>query len=362
MRYLPLVCSLVAFSCSSSEVGLELDSATLDARLSDLRSMEQRRTDVGGDAGPEPTPPAALVRYLTGDEADAEPVAKLGGELLLAGGGRDVDAAMKRWLAGARGGDVVVLRTSGSDGYNSYLYSELGAKVDSVETLLPTTRALADHPYVRWRLERAEAIFIAGGDQSSYLAAWAGTGVEAGLAAAAARGTPIGGTSAGLAILGQFVFSAAQGTVTSAEALANPYRQDVTLERDFLALPRLAGWITDTHFAERDRMGRLVTFLARLAQDGWASAPLGLGVDEESALLVDAAGQGTVYGSGKGAYVVRSTGAPTTCKAGSPLTHTALELVVLRSGDTVQLPGGATASSASPLGVTAGALSPTDPY
>jgi cyanophycinase len=49
----------------------------------------------------------------------------------------------------------------------------------------------------------------------------------------------------------------------SAQALADPYHRNITLDRDFLVLPFMAGLITDQHFVERDRMGRTLTFMAR---------------------------------------------------------------------------------------------------
>jgi cyanophycinase-like exopeptidase len=86
--------------------------------------------------------------------------------------------------------------------------------------------------------------------------------------------------------------------VYSDEALEDPYNQYMTMERDFLAFPPLEGVITDTHFFERDRMGRLVAFVARPIADGWSSSMVGLGVEERTALVIDAAGTGTVPGSG----------------------------------------------------------------
>jgi hypothetical protein len=58
----------------------------------------------------------------------------------------------------------------------------------------------------------------------------------------------------------------------------------------FITLPRLANTITDTHFAQRDRLGRLLAFVARLAKDHHTAAITGLGVDQDSALLLDADG------------------------------------------------------------------------
>ena len=55
------------------------------------------------------------------------------GGVCLMGGASEDDNAMKWFLQRANGGDVLVLRTSGSNGYNSYLYSGLGILVNSVE-------------------------------------------------------------------------------------------------------------------------------------------------------------------------------------------------------------------------------------
>ena len=235
-------------------------NADLDA------SADAGANDMGDDQ--EPAPPAALQRWLVGDHADAM-VAPLGPAFILMGGGPDVDEAFHWWKPYHAGGDVVVLRASGADGYNDYLHREIG-DVDSVETLLVDTRELADSEYVAWRVERAEAIFIAGGDQSKYLSQWRDTALQGALERALQRGAAIGGTSAGCAILGGFIYAANEGTIYSDEALADPYDMRLTLEREFLTTTRLVDVITDTHFYERDRLGRLIAFVARLREDGWS--------------------------------------------------------------------------------------------
>ena len=105
---------------------------------------------------------------------------------------------------------------------------------------------------------------------------------------------PIGGTSAGTAILGEFVYSAQRKSVTSAAALADPFSRDITLDRDFLVLPHMAGLITDQHLIERDRLGRTLTFMARLVIDGWTTDPRAIAIDRETAVLVNASGRATV--------------------------------------------------------------------
>ena len=52
------------------------------------------------------------------------------------GGAREDDNAMRWFLKQADGGDILVLRTSGSNGYNDYLYSELQVNVNSVESIV----------------------------------------------------------------------------------------------------------------------------------------------------------------------------------------------------------------------------------
>jgi cyanophycinase len=94
----------------------------------------------------------------------------------------------------------------------------------------------------------------------------------------------------------------------------------VTLERGFLKIPHLENLLTDSHFAKRDRMGRTLGFLARIMQDEWSESPREVAVDEKSAVLVEPDGKGTVVGSGKGAYFLRPTHKPETCKKDQPLT------------------------------------------
>lgn len=306
-----------------------------------------------------PDKPADLESYLTGNDADSD-VKPTGPGVILMGGGTDVDAAFTWWKPYLSGGDVVVLRTSGADGYNSYLYKDIGG-CDSVETLLVTTPALAKDPYVSWTIAHAEGIFIAGGDQGQYLKTWKDTPVATAIQAAQDRGAIVGGTSAGCAVLGEMMFAAYNDTVYSDEALSDPYNPYMTMERGFLALPLLTGVITDTHFVTRDRMGRLVSFLGRIVQDGWAAEAIGIGVDEETAIVAGPDGKGQVLGKGA-AYVLRSKGKPAACEAGKALEYAGLSLTKLVPGDTVTLPAGVTAAGATSLSASGGMLTPANPY
>ena len=239
---------------------------------------------------------------------------------VLMGGSTDVDAAFQ-WLCDrAAGGDFLIVRATGTDAYNPYV-QDLCPGLNSVATLIIGSAKAANVPSVRETIANAEVVWIAGGDQSNYLTEWTGTPVQDALNEHIAAGEPIGGTSAGLAVLTQFVYSAlgSQG-ITSTEALADPYNRYNTFARDFVYLPHLQGAIGDTHFAARDRMGRSISFLCRIHAYGWSEKPRAIAVSEETALLIDARGVGKVVGSNS-AYFIEAPGAPEICSPGLPLTY-----------------------------------------
>ncbi len=234
--------------------------------------------------------------FFTGDTTDAT-TSPLPGGICLMGGATENDSASAWFLRRANGGDVVVLRTSGGNGYNSYFYSGLGVSVNSVQTILFNSPSAAQDQYVRQQLRNAEAVFIAGGDQWTYIQQWRGTPIDSILNwSVNTRHMPIGGTSAGMMILGESYFSAQVSSVTSAAALANPFDAGVTLGRnDFLHLPFLKNTITDTHYDNPDRRGRQMVFLARMMR-GNGDTARGIACDEFTAVCVDSSGLARVFG------------------------------------------------------------------
>jgi cyanophycinase len=265
---------------------------------------------------------ATAFKYIRqGNRQDVETRAEAGTAMM--GGGTDLEEAF-RWLCRkANGGDFLILRAHGGADYNPYVAGL--CKANSVATLIIPSREAAQKPRVAAIIRQAEAIFIAGGDQSRYVNFWKGTPVEDAINAHVAAGKPIGGTSAGLAVLGQFVYGCLEdrpddADLTSREVLADPYIKRVTVVRDFLKVPGLENVLTDSHFAKRDRMGRSLGFLARIVQDGWSKTPREIAIDERSALLVEADGRARVVGTGLGVYFLQVTEPPEICKPGQPLT------------------------------------------
>jgi len=233
--------------------------------------------------------------FYTGDTTDVT-TATRGGVVLMGGASEDVNA-MRWFLEQSGGGDVVVIRASGSDGYNDYLFSELGITVNSVETIVTANFNAAQQPYVAQQIRNAEALWIAGGDQGKYVQFWKNGPVENAIKYLIhTKKAVVGGTSAGMAILSDAYFSALNGSITTAEALANPYHSKMTISySDFIDHPDLQYVITDTHYDDPDRRGRHTAFMARLTQDRGVRA-LGIACEEYTAVCVDSAGIGRVYG------------------------------------------------------------------
>lgn len=269
---------------------------------------------------PKPTDPVTRSASIgiVGNIEDVQTTTQ--GGLVIMGGGTDVDAAFQWMIARSGGGDVVIIRATGTDAYNAYV-NRLG-NVNSVETLKIDSRKLADDDGVAQIIRNAEMLFIAGGDQSDYTGYWKGTKVMAAINyLLTEKKVPVGGTSAGAAVLGNYYFSAERGGITSDEALANPYRQSVTIGRDdFLKAPFLQNVITDQHFSQRDRQGRTAVFLGRIMKD-WDKAPYGIAVDERTAVCIDDAGMAEVFGSNKAFFLKTDAAkAPETFVTGSPVT------------------------------------------
>lgn len=265
--------------------------------------------------------------YFTGNTSDT--LTAPSGGVCMMGGATEDDNAMIWFLQRANRGDILVLRASGSDGYNDYLYSDLGVSVNSVETIVFNHSSAANEVYVHQKIQQAEAIWFAGGDQWDYVSYWRNSPVDSLINDGIAhRNIVIGGTSAGMAILGGFYFSAENGTVTSATALSNPYNNNVTVDSSsFLKNQYLSDVITDTHYDDPDRKGRHVVFLSRILVDYGIEAK-GIACDEYTAVCVDTSGIARVFGNhptyDDNAYFIQTNCeltevTPENCTANNPL-------------------------------------------
>jgi cyanophycinase len=311
LKTLHSVACIIAMASLFVSCAKQISKQATPVYKSDDPSLRAKPGGGGGGAG--------VVSYLTGSAADVNTTAV--GGLLLMGGSTDVDAAIAWMLQRSGGGDIVVIRSSGADGYNQYMYNMV--QVNSVETLIIDSRTKAGDATVAQKIRNAEALFIAGGDQWNYVNYWKDTPVEDAINYLInTKRVTVGGTSAGLAILGSAYYSAATGgSVTTIQALADPYHRYLTLgANDFVNAPHLAGTITDSHYTQRNRQGRHITFMARLMKDFGYAGVKGIGVDEQTAVCIDENGIGKVYGSNS-AYFLRNSGlGAETCQSKTALT------------------------------------------
>lgn len=344
----------------------------------------------------ETAKPLPLYSYFaTGDPqaAVSAPATRPTPSFVLMGGGPDVDGAF-RWLierAGivpGGGGRFVVIRASGGEDYDPYIYYSNDALatsgpvadmwvggaalgLSSVETLVIPSVKAANSDAVNAILARANIVFIAGGDQSAYIRFWKGTRLERTLQSLMNRNVPVGGTSAGLSVLGHFDYSALYRSATSEASMADPYNKDITLDPaplnlqgGFIAPSTLTDLIFDSHFDTRDRMGRFITFISRIVAPttspggafgcsggvlpASASGPhtaRGIGIGVETALLVQGNGAGHPVTATRlsnassttesAVYFVRPSVPPTLCQPRTPLTIPTVEVRKLADSQTV---------------------------
>jgi cyanophycinase-like exopeptidase len=294
---------------------------------------EDAGPDVDEDAGPPACAalPAGIAEGRTGSDGDTTAAPRRA--LVLMGGGAEVDSASAHFVSSAGGGDVLVLRASGStETYLPYFESEVGADpAPSSVAVLRSDDPAAAADEVACRVDRAEAVWLAGGDQHDYLAGWQSV-VHDALAGTAGRAAAIGGTSAGAMALGSYAFGAAEGSVTSAEALEDPTSTLVDVVTSPFPQPELADFLVDTHFTARDREGRLLAFLAHARGLSGGGVVWGVGLDERTALIIENGGFGVRAEAGGSVWLYRFEGEPD-LSAGSRLSMSGIERVQLGDGD-----------------------------
>ncbi|MBN2430274.1 MAG: cyanophycinase [Acidobacteria bacterium] len=189
-------------------------------------------------------------------------------------------------------GSALVIGTGASGDAAVEAFQRAGAASAAYRRI---TSADADSVAVYAAITTADIVWILGGDQWEYIAAWNGTLTETAIREVYQRGGVVGGTSAGLHILGEIIYDARYGSLSPREALQNPFHPDLSFTHDFLGL--VPGVLFDSHFTERGRLGRLAVMLARLLHDPVAEV-LAIGVDDRTALCVGPDLTATVRGEG----------------------------------------------------------------
>jgi cyanophycinase len=197
---------------------------------------------------------------------------------------------LRRFVAMCGGPDArITLITAASEdpqgawrGYEP-VFREIGAHQVS---LLPMfDRASASDPSIVSRILASDGLFISGGDQNRLMdILWESEAARAMHIAFHLQGCCIGGTSAGAAVMSRHML--AQGM-----AVYRPQKDVVSTD---IGLGFVSKAIIDQHFSERRRLGRLLSAIAQRPD------LIGVGIDEDTALViergqaVEVIGQGTV--------------------------------------------------------------------
>jgi cyanophycinase len=188
---------------------------------------------------------------------------------------------------------IIILSYSDATNWLPDYFKSLGAV--TVYNKKINTRTIADQQATYDELITADGIFLRGGDQNQYITLWKGTKTEQALVEIFQRGGVIGGTSAGAMVLGQFNYTAKNGSASSKDGLNNPLGSLIDIDTTFLKL--IPDVLFDTHFIERGRFGRLIAMVFKAAIT-FEKNILGVGIDDKTAICIDSTGIGTVMGSG----------------------------------------------------------------
>ncbi|NMA69811.1 MAG: cyanophycinase [Desulfitobacterium sp.] len=210
------------------------------------------------------------------------------GRLLIIGGAEDKKGEckiLKRFVqeAGGKKSRIMILTAATEepqqvgDEYKNLFYD---FEAGEVEILDIGERVSANCKDLCERMERATGIFFTGGDQLRITGILGGTRLGRTLHQLYERGVIIAGTSAGASVMSDTMIIGGEGGTPKKDALAMAP-----------GLGLLNSVVVDQHFAQRGRIGRLLT---AVAQNPYV---LGIGIDEDTSILVYANGNFTVVGS-----------------------------------------------------------------
>lgn len=179
------------------------------------------------------------------------------------------------------------------------------------------SRADADDPSHVRALSEATGVFITGGDQSRLVSILSDSRAFGAIRDRLVEGCALAGTSAGAS-----AFSSTM--ILGGQTGLQVRRDSVRLAPGLGVITRL---IIDQHFSQRDRLGRLLTAVSLEPHR------LGVGIDEDTAIVYYGTGELEVIGSGQ-VFVVDGRQARHRGREGSALySLTGVTLHVLTQGD-----------------------------
>lgn len=224
------------------------------------------------------------------------------GTLVIVGGAEDkkgkceILSRFVRLSGGENSRIVVVTAASQEAGKVGQEYLGLFARLGAgdVEAADISEREQAMEKRCFSALTKATGIYFTGGDQLRLTSLLGGTAFDHALHQAYQRGVVIGGTSAGASMMSDTM-------IVEGDEEEAPKKNTVKMSP---GMGLISGVVVDQHFAQRGRLGRLLTSVAQ------NPSVLGLGIDEDTALVTDTDDNLLVIGS---QTVTVVDGQPITC-------------------------------------------------
>lgn len=197
------------------------------------------------------------------------------------------------------------------------VFKSLGIETTTVLNI--ENRDDANNEEINGQMLKGDCIFFTGGDQLRISSILGGTKIHENLHKAVNLGKVIAGTSAGASMMSEIM------VVEGADKEA-PSRCTIKMAP---GMGLIEGVIIDQHFNQRGRIGRLLSAIAQNPHS------LGVGIDENTAIILDYKGEFQVAGSGVVTVIDgRSIAFTNTCEQypDEPLAITEVKLHVLPSG------------------------------
>jgi cyanophycinase len=229
-------------------------------------------------------------------------------------------------VSGEENSRIVIVPTASSLDETGQNYEDIfrGLGAESAISLPYRERVDAERGDWLEALEQATGVFFTGGNQLRLSATLGGTQVASLVRRLNAQGIPVGGTSAGAAILPEHMI--AYGGIGG-----TPLAGMVSLAPGLGLTNR---FLIDQHFRQRDRLGRLLSALS------FNPFAVGLGLDEDTAAFISPDNLVRVVGSGAVTVVdVSQLGHSSIADAseGEPLCMTDVRVHILPHGATFDL-------------------------
>ncbi len=247
------------------------------------------------------------------------------GSVLLVGGGREnwypgswSEAPCRWFLQRAGEGRIVIVSSVPRDDRLPEYLHELGGVA---ENLLIERPWLADADEVVEKLSTAAGIILAEDDPWRMHVILRTSKAEAIIREAWENGKPLCGWGGGAALLGEIMIASGPKTLDPAEVIRDPYCAGSGFCAGILATASSA--IIEPHFTRRGRLLRLLPMLARYEVENPERSMLGIGIDTQTALLVNDLGHATVSGEGTVTFLWRLASSATRLESGLPpvVTH-----------------------------------------